>query len=55
LNTISISWDLSNFKACTSLKSSEIDNDCQTATTQVPSDGACCYTSKDQFLYLYVF
>lgn len=53
LNTINISWDLSNFKACTSLKSKEIDN-C-TPGTSVPSDWACCYASKDEFLYLYVF
>ena len=55
LNTIPISWDLSNFKACTTFKSSEIDSDCTTATSSMPTDGTCCYTSKDQFLYLYVF
>ena len=53
LNTLSISWDLSNFKSCTSLKSKDIDN-C-TPSSQVPTDWACCYASKDEFLYLYVF
>jgi len=53
LNTLTISWDLSNFKSCTSLKSVDVDG-C-TASTSVPSDGECCYTSKDEFLYLYVF
>lgn len=53
LSTIPLSWDLSNFKSCTSLKSTEIDS-C-TETTSMPTDGSCCYSSKDKFLYLYVF
>ena len=53
LSTIPLSWDLSNFKACTSLKSTEIDG-C-TETTAMPTNGECCYSSKDKFLYLYVF
>lgn len=53
LSTIPLSWDLSNFKACTSLRSKDIDW-CN-PTTSMPLTGECCYESKDKFLYLYVF
>ncbi len=53
LSSIPLSWDLSNFKACTSLKSKDLD--WCTASTQMPTNGECCYETKDKFLYLYVF
>jgi len=55
LSSIPLSWDLSNFKACTTLKSTELDTECTSETTSMPTDGKCCYSSKDKFLYLYVF
>ncbi len=53
LSSIPLSWDLSNFKACTSLKSKDID--ACTPSTSMPTNGECCYETKDKFLYLYVF
>ena len=53
LSSIGLNGDLSNFKACTTLKNTEID--WCTETVNMPSDGQCCYSSKDKFLYLYVF
>jgi len=57
LNSVPLSWDLSNLKTCTSLKSVDIDNCEETKSVDdiIAKNWECCYKSKDQFLYLYVF
>ena len=56
LATMTLSWDLSNFKACTKFWSVETDGCSE--TTGVPWSTFtwfCCYGAKSDFLYLYVF
>jgi len=57
LSSIPLSWDLSNLKTCTSLKSVDIDKCTETTSVDgiVAKNWECCYKSKDKFLYLYVF
>ena len=58
LTTIPLSWDLSNFKACTSFKSPSAGDSCEATNSLekvISSNWECCYNNKSEFLYLYVF
>ena len=60
LSTIQSSWDLKDFKACTSFAQSD-ESKCKTNwhntewDTVVGNDWLCCYKDKWQLRYVYVF